>query len=198
MHVPLAANFLDITPNQIILIASGILLVFVIKRWRAVTIKRKRATENPTAPGSPQSALSAREIRAELAALLADLEETARRVSAQIENRRTGLDLLLKEADEKIKRLEELTKTAKAADPRPAAPIAVSTTAAQLINRLRQERGAAAATPPATAAPVEDSVNRPIYALADAGKSAREIAQILNRQPGEVELILALRPKQRA
>jgi hypothetical protein len=60
---------------------------------------------------------------------------------------------------------------------------------ADLVSRLRQERGAPAAA--------EDPAYRPIYQLADLGKTAREIAQELGRQPGEVELILALRGRSR-
>ena len=38
-----------------------------------------------------------------------------------------------------------------------------------------------------------DTAQRKIYALADEGRTPREIAQTLNASPGEVELILNLR-----
>ena len=42
-----------------------------------------------------------------------------------------------------------------------------------------------------------DEQHGPVYALADRGLGAGEIARELNRPRGEVELILALRPAQR-
>ena len=48
--------------------------------------------------------------------------------------------------------------------------------------------------PTADAKPPEDPRHRQIYELADAGRSAQQIAQTLKRNIGEIELILALRP----
>jgi hypothetical protein len=217
MHLTLVAKIFGMDENTVALLFSGAAIIFIIRRWRMNVIRRRDARQSEqlnalNARGAPSETspafqsqpnpLNVREIATELAALLADLEETARRAAAQIENRRTGLELVLKEADEKIRRLETLTKAAipergGGAEPRPAA---LSADAAQLITRLRQERGALGGAAGAASAPpsVEDPAYRPIYQLADAGKSPREIAQQLNRQPGEVELILALRPRQRA
>ena len=133
----------------------------------------------PPTAASP-SALNLRTVTTEIHALLADVEETARRVAAQIDNRRSRLEQLLAEADEKIKRLESLT----AATPAAVVATPVQRDASQTLSRLRQERGA----PPVN----EDPAYRPVYQLADEGKSSREIGQALNRQPGEIELILAL------
>jgi hypothetical protein len=138
--------------------------------------------------------LSVREVNGEIQALLADLEETSRRLTAQLDNRYTRLEQLLAEADERIRRLESLTSPDRAAASPQLSPAAADvpaqaavTEAQRTLSRLRQERGA----PPAT----EDPAYAPIYALADRGKSSREIAQELGRQPGEIELILALRQR---
>ena len=119
--------------------------------------------------------------------------------AAQVDNRYRKLEQLVAEADEKIRRLETLMAEARqmgqpgagGRTPVPAAGAAGNAAmgGADLVNRLRQERGAPAAA--------EDPAYRPIYQLADLGKSAREIAQELGRQPGEVELILALRGRSR-
>ena len=70
----------------------------------------------------------------------------------------------------------------------PARPAtAVVSDAQQMLQRLRAERGAPA--------PADDPAYAPVYLLADQGKSPREIAKELNRQPGEIELILALRTR---
>jgi hypothetical protein len=215
MQHMLANGFLGLSEAQIALLISGAALIFALKRWRQNKMQKNAADGSPedTDPldhhplemgrdgRARPSALNVREVASELSALLADLEETSRRVAAQIENRRTGLELLLKEADEKIKRLEALTRAAGAATVQPTIPgraepmerspqvIGGARDAAATLSRLRAERGAPSAA--------EDPAYRPIYMLADKGKTAREIAQELGRQPGEVELILALRGRQR-
>jgi hypothetical protein len=128
--------------------------------------------------------MNVRTVMTEIHALLADVEETARRVAAQMDNRRMRLEQMLAEADDKIKRLESLTS----AQPPGVVAAPVQRDASQTLSRLRQERGA----PPVN----EDPAYRPVYQLADEGKSSREIGQALNRQPGEIELILALRNRQ--
>jgi len=193
MSLPLA-DF-TISPNQIILLASGAILIFTIRRWRQLTLqKQQHSTKAPLRMSTPTSPLSVREVSTELSALLAELEETSRRLTAQLDNRYTRLEQLLVEADSRIAHLERLaapaptTQTAPNFQPtaRPNPPAAVSE-AQQMLQRLRAERGAPA--------PADDPAYTPIYALADQGKSPREIAQHLNRQPGEIELILALRPR---
>ncbi len=53
-----------------------------------------------------------REINEEVQALLGDLEETCRRLTAQLDNRTTRLEQLLAEADEKIRKLHDLAGNA--------------------------------------------------------------------------------------
>jgi hypothetical protein len=202
MQLPLADDFLNVTPTQWVLLFAGVALIFSVRRWRMnVLAKQKRQAANvprafagsdssSTSPSPPTTssytALNVRTVTTEIQSLLADVEETARRVAAQIDNRRSRLEQLLAEADEKIQRLESLTSAAA-----PATPVAaVQRDASQTLSRLRQERGA----PPVN----EDPAYRPVYQLADQGKSPREIGQALNRQPGEIELILALRNRQSA
>src|SRR5262249_45912589 len=122
-----------------------------------------------------------------------------------IDNRYTRLDQLMAEADQKIKMLQsavekESTRTAPGPDPVEAVDavdavgpdtartLGIVSEAQRALTRLRQERGA----PP----PDLDPAYQPIYLMSDAGKSVREIAQELGRQPGEIELILALRQRQ--
>ncbi len=99
--------------------------------------------------------------------LLAEVQDAARRVAAQIDNRTSKLTVLLNDADGIIERLETLLGSAK----------------------LSANQGPAPQTPPA------ETQHRRVYALADAGIAAREIAQRCDMQPGEVALVLALREK---
>jgi hypothetical protein len=194
-------GFAGMSSGQIAMLVALGAIIFVVVNWRRNVVRRKNQPEERTLAGSP---LSMREVTTEVEALLGELEETSRRLAAQLDNRYTRLEQLLAEADERIKRLEalgagggdgakgrhgdtaqELAETPQIA-PRDGGTVQSAVSAAQrTLSRLRAERGA----PPAG----QDPAYAPIYALADKGKTPREIAQELGRQPGEIELILALR-----
>jgi len=177
-----------ISDAQLALMMSGAAILYAVMRWRRNTLTKKPSM---TSAGSEKlvmtSALNVREINMEIQALLSELEETCRRLTAQLDNRYQRLELLLSEADEKIKRLEGMTGAAAGPAPEKMAPVsaAAALEGQKALARLRKERGAPAAS--------DDPAYQPIYALADGGKNSREIAQQLGRQPGEIELILALR-----
>jgi len=102
----------QLSPNQIILLVSGALLIYLIRRWRQITLQKQKSTgaaARYTAPAARGSPLSVREVATELQALLAELEESSRRLTAQLDNRHTRIEQLLAEADEKIARLERLS-----------------------------------------------------------------------------------------
>ncbi len=207
MDQSLADGVLGLSQVQLALMGSLAAMIYAVTRWRrnAVDKSRMRASGTQAAKGAGGEAgraslaaanpLSMRELTTEIQALLSDLEETARRLTAQLDNRYMRLEQLLAEADEKIRRLEGANGTSGIAGnmtlPVPRKPAVdaapVLTEAQRALARLRQERGA----PPAA----QDPAYQPIYGLADRGKSSREIAQELGRQPGEIELILALRKR---
>jgi uncharacterized membrane protein YccC len=201
MHFPFLApaetTIYGLKPATVALLLAGVALVFAVRRWRMVVVRKQRAaggamtTKNRvTERATMGSSLNVREVTAEIQSLLAEVEETARRVAAQIDNRKRALEQLIAEADEKIRKLESLTRGETGGAGTGTGTVGnVTREAAQTLSRLRQERGA----PPAN----EDPAYAPIYQLADQGKSAREIGQALGRQPGEIELILALRGRQR-
>jgi len=64
----------------------------------------------------------------------------------------------------------------------------------QADDRIAQLQGQPVEEPPSPPAENESRYIE-IYRLADAGQSSAQIAQQLNRPQGEIELILALRPK---
>ena len=100
----------------------------------------------------------------------AALEQIARRLSAQLDNKARRLENLIDEADQRIAALDG---TAAGPDPR-------STTAT--VGAPHTSGG----NPP-------DALTAAVYERADAGLSSVEIAQQLDEQVGKVELILALR-----
>ena len=172
-------KMLGLTQVQWVLILSGVAFIFALRRWRH--LQQRKAKQAPlksvqaareSVDGNPT--MNMRDVTMQIQALLRDVEDTARRAAAQVDNRYVKLEVLLTEADEKIKRLEELSRLL-AGTPEAAEGI-------KTASRMRE-----------TLADSENAAHGPIYQLADAGMPAREIAQKLGKQPGEIELILALR-----
>ena len=128
-------------------------------------------------PGLPSSLASQRSVEREMSNLLVELSEMARQVTAQLDTRAAKLEVLMKEADEKIAILKSLGDSRRAMTP-----------------------SADDSSPMGTArihAPARhDPRHLEVYTLADEGRTPRQIAQHLNRPDGEVELILALRDRQ--
>jgi len=119
---------------------------------------------------------SQRSVEREMSHLLVELSEMARQVTAQLDTRAMKLDLLIKEADERIAALAEAARQASSGNPG-AGP------------------AASLPRPAAPSGPAVDPRHVEIYELADLGLSPREIAMKLGRPHGEVELILALRER---
>jgi chromosome segregation ATPase len=206
MRLPLLDSQNGISSSTLAILVAMAAILFVILHWRKKIVDRKNRPAPPT-PAITGSPLSVREVTTEIEALLGELEETSRRLTAQLDNRYRRLEQLLEEADARIRRLEQLGIAAgqqppaetrpqlqanapaktEAAPKTPAALQSALTDAQRTLARLREERGAPL--------PQHDPAYAPIYSLADRGKSPREIAQELGRQPGEIELILALRQR---
>ncbi len=121
---------------------------------------------------APGSLAGQRAVERDMSNLLVELSAMARQITAQIDTRSAKLELLIKEADEKIAQLREMTQGTRVSPYAMAAPIAPRSKAPEV--------------------PVE-AAHSEIYSLADEGRSPREIAAQLGRQDGEIELILALR-----
>jgi len=99
---------------------------------------------------------------------VAELHDTARQLSAQLDNKARRLEKLIEDADQRI------------------AALGLSAAAVPAV----------AATPapaPSNGEQRKDPLTEEIYELADAGRTSVEIAQHLDEQVGKVELILALR-----
>ncbi len=131
----------------------------------------------------PTTALGQTEAQA---AAMVDL---TRRLAAQLDNKASRLEALLRQADERISRLggtgvasSTATATRSPTAPQSRAPAAVRAPAATAPRPARNQ-----ATRPV------DTVTRAVYEMADQGRSPVEIAQALDEQVGKVELILALR-----
>ena len=172
------------TPGQWALVCGAILtiLYLVLRSGR-----RKKADPLATTP-SQASLAQQRSVERQMQNLLVELSEMARQITAQLDTRSTKLALLIDDADDKAARLQRLlddcgSALATAAAPPP--PLVADEPPA-----LRPE------VEPSVALPDDaDPRHRPVYALADGGLSPADIARRLDRPHGEIELILALRPR---
>jgi DNA-binding NarL/FixJ family response regulator len=108
------------------------------------------------------------------------MAEMARQISAQLDTRTQKLEMLIKEADEKMAELRALME--KNVEPPRMKTMRLVDDDTELLPRRMT-------IPPSQPDPRYEQV----YALADQGASAPEIAKRLNRPSGEVELILKLR-----
>lgn len=109
----------------------------------------------------------------EMSNLLVELSEMARQITAQLDTRATKLELLIKQADERLEQLEARSSQQAPPSPWQLPPDGKPTTPTDVVDARHAE----------------------IYALRDDGKSVDEIAHHLGRPNGEIELILALRPR---
>jgi hypothetical protein len=161
------------------------------RNWRRGGNAGAPERNDPLSHPQPPSLSQQRSVERDVQALMHELLEMSRKVVQQIETRTAGLQELMKQADERIERLAEMERRAAA-------------------NASREE----ASPPPATVPPVAsasaprhaepeisieiDPRHEQVYLLEDEGLNAMQISNRLNIPEGEVELILALRPRRRA
>jgi TolA-binding protein len=144
-----------------------------------------------------------RDIRSSMDELMLQLEDLQRRVSAQLDTKFVRLETVIRDADDRIARLQAVS-TGQAAPQTPS----LSTRSAPPTLAVRerpkpQDRhdgaGACGAEPP-TAAPAPalpaaplSAEHKRVYDKIDAGASPLQVAEQLGMTLGEVELIINLR-----
>jgi hypothetical protein len=128
-----------------------------------------------------------RSIERQMSSLLVELTEMTRAASAGLDTRSARLEALIEDADRRIAALKSLVESTGATPsvPQPAR--------LQVVSEDSPASSPAQSSAPATGA--VDLRHAQIYQLADEGRSVHEIAAALGRPSGEVELILALRPR---
>ena len=157
---------LDPFQRWAIICAAALTILYAVMRpWR----KRK----DPLAR-APVSLSAQRQVEKQMTELLVELEQMARQMTAQLDTRSAKLELLIKEADERLAALR-----------------------AAVASTIPGDTTFAGSAWPAFACP-PDPLHADVYDLADQGRSARQIAQQLGKPYGEIELILALRGHEKA
>jgi len=168
-------------PSMIILGLGGVVVMYVIMR---PLMRRKK---DPFAkPFATTSLSQQRSVERQMESLLVELSEMSRQMTAQLDTRAAKLEALIGEADAKIATLERLSRENPTVPQRFVMPATQPTP-----EPVREPKPEPAAEPEYTIPPGHAEV----YRMADDGKSPGQIAGELGRPVGEVELILALRPR---
>ena len=157
---------LDPSARWWLIIAASLTLIYAIMR----PFRRKK---DPLARISkPASLATQRAVERDMSHLLVEMSEMARQITAQLDTRASKLEVLIKQADERIAALRSVSPTGSITP--------------------RSGSGFQRQTPTEAAI---DPRHAEVYVLADQGHSPHAIAQRLERPYGEIELILALRDK---
>jgi hypothetical protein len=125
-----------------------------------------------------------RAIERDMQNLLLEYEKMIRNMTAGVDTRAAKLEVLIKEADEKLAALRAAGAGGENGSTTPSSP---APTVPDVVGEPRslETREVQPSGP--------DPRHAEVYALADQGLSAREVARRLGRPNGEIELILALR-----
>lgn len=177
----------DPTTTYVILGAACLCIVYVMTRMS----KRQTKREPDNAFFTRNSLAQERRAQQDMENVLVELSKMSRELSAQLDTRAAKLDALIADADERTARLEALLRQAPA---RPTFDRSDYAPAVEPLMKLVHPPTPAAADDMAPSPSLEPS-HAEIYRLADEGRTVSQIAGELERPSGEVELILALRPK---
>ena len=162
----------------IAIVGIGVLLM--------ISIRGKIARRNANRP-SPRELIEqlkeGAQHRIDAQSASAELLDGARQMAAKLDNKAARLEVLIRQADERIAQMSQLPPAVE--NNQPGSP---------LTSDVRP------AFPPMQAAPRDpavslDPLTQSVYELADSGCQSIQIAQELDEQVGKVELILSLRDR---
>ena len=164
----------------------------------AAMMWRRRQATHGNAAITPREELERnrqlRGMRGDLEELMTEIEQLAKRLSAQLDAKTVELDKAIRRAEQKLIELRQLTGDGKANGAKSNAPAA--TGAATFASNTGTAAASAANAAASEAAPdlgPQDPLARSVHQLADRGLSATAIAQPLTEHIGKIELILALK-----
>jgi hypothetical protein len=170
-----------------VLMAGGVAILATMLLIRARRRARRSAARERPVVGQPPRTPDTVTART-LEQLMVEVQELTRLCAAQMENRAVRLEKLIRDADERLERLERAGGGA--------------TTSPHLHRPQVEVRGGGtgalggrAGAPLMATLDGPDPLTRQVYRLADDGRSAVEIARELDEQIGKVDLILALRDR---
>ena len=178
----------------------GILLILM---WFVMSTRKRMARKGQriTAREQLERLKQRTGMHGDLEKLMVEIEEMAKRMSAQLDAKSIKLEKLLDEADIQISRLEKMMNRAGQGlqdAKRVAGGSEAGTFAGDSQNNTYGQHiadfNAGLSATAATGLPnTDDKLTQSVYSLSDQGLSPVEIAGQLSEQVGKVELILALR-----
>lgn len=183
---PGAAVLAQVTPSgsipttQFLMLAGAILaLTFVMISTRR-RIRASRADQGPSARETYRRLSQETETKRDLEAVMLELDQLARHTMGRLDTKFAKLEVVVRDADERIQTLTRLLRTQGGESP-------LDLTVADVpAENGTDEKARAAPAPP-------EPRHAAVYQLADAGLSPLDIARELDRTTGEIELILSLR-----
>ncbi|MCC7387541.1 MAG: hypothetical protein IT431_02105 [Phycisphaerales bacterium] len=169
---------------SVALIALGCVLMLIMIARMLGRRRWGRGAEAPvvkTPLAAAQASFTSTAAHDRLDRLMADAEELTRRLAAVLDNRAAKIEILIEQADDRLRALEaagsDAGGPAGSREVRPASGMGEG-------SGQGQEPQASLAT---------DPLHRKVYDLADQGLTPVDIARRIEKPTGQVELILALR-----
>ena len=176
---------LDSTTKWLLVVAVALTIFYAVMR-------PMRKKKDPLAYGGQRVGLaSQRAVEHDMTNLLVQLSEMARQVTAQLDTRTAKLELLIKDADERLAALKEATKH----QPNSNGNGNGNSNGNGNGHPRNDQAESSTSQPPAALPEIIESPHSNVYELADQKLTAQQIAQKLGRPQGEIELILALRER---
>lgn len=170
-----AAELSDQPPWIIALLVMGILLV-TASMMIGLRNRKQRGSTQITAREQLERVKQREGLKRDLEALAVEIEEMARRIGAQLDNKAARIETLLAQADAAATRLEQ----ARMALLQPA-------------SNAPPDARPGAKQPTTVAASGGDRLTSDVVRLHAEGMSAADIARAVGEDAGKIELILALR-----
>jgi hypothetical protein len=180
---------------------TWILLCIAAGATMYVMYRSRRRWKDPLSPKKvvPSTSLSPAQQRAverQMQELLVELSDMSRQITGQLDTRAARLEVLIRQADERIAKLSHADSTTPS--PTTITPVLVPEVSSS-TSESSQVPDPAPETDSTPMVAIDEIVQPPaahreVYVLADEGSSPQQIADRLSRPRGEIELILALRP----
>ena len=193
-HLLIATPFLAESALQLshLLFFAGVTLISISLLHRYRKRHRQQIDQSLTPQEHVEQSRQVRGLRGDLEHLMVEVEQLAKRMGSQLDAKAMTLEQLLQKAEEQIAALEALERRTQQA---PTSTEASDPEAPTFPRPVADPAAPPAEAEPSTPADAEtiDLLTRRVYAMADAGLAAMDIARQLGEQIGKVELILALR-----
>lgn len=200
-------------------VAGIVLAAFMLMRWSQRRMMQNQNRSNLSVQDRVEKSRQGTEIYSQIGELMSQLADLSRQINGQIDTRIAKLELLIREADRTIDRLQKLPGNESNKidnDNLNPAPDGIETLRKISEKYHQTDIAESSETPPSNLENSADSgshkkrrgtaeslpnksdillENQQILSLSQQGLSSIEIAQKLNRPIGEIELILSLNGK---